>query len=272
MPAFDPSARDYDAIFSQHQLGKWLRAAVHNQLRNVFKAGQHVLELGCGTGEDALWLADRGVKVTATDSSVEMLAVAEEKRIRFNQAAPVRFRQWDFSNLHSLSHSLGVDHPSATFDGIFSNFGALNCLPDRRPLAKALLPWLKTGARVVMVLMGPLCPWEIVWHISHGKVRAAFRRFKKGGLAHVGAERFLQTWYPSPGTIKVEMGRDYRLERVTGLGFLLPPTYLRHLVDRFPSFFNRANRLEQRFRPHAQFAWISDHYILEFELQDVLSA
>ena len=38
-----------------------------------------VLEIGCGTGEDALFLAQQGIHITATDASEEMLRITREK-------------------------------------------------------------------------------------------------------------------------------------------------------------------------------------------------
>ena len=46
------------------------------------KAGERVLELNCGTGEDAVHLARRGVRVLATDNSPRMLAAARSKIAR----------------------------------------------------------------------------------------------------------------------------------------------------------------------------------------------
>src|SRR5262245_19118356 len=49
--------------------------------------GLSALDLGCGTGRHALWLAERGTKVTAVDFSEGMLAEARRKpgaeRVRF---------------------------------------------------------------------------------------------------------------------------------------------------------------------------------------------
>jgi len=42
--------------------------------------GCSVLDLGCGTGRHALWLAEAGAHVTAIDFSEDMLAVARSKR------------------------------------------------------------------------------------------------------------------------------------------------------------------------------------------------
>src|SRR5262245_11506392 len=88
MTAFDAMAQDYDATFSDTAVGKALRDIVWSHLDDTFAPSQHVLDLGCGTGEDALHLARAGIRVTATDSSAEMIAVAEQKlRHRINGAS-----------------------------------------------------------------------------------------------------------------------------------------------------------------------------------------
>ena len=76
--AFDTAAAGYDQTFTGTRLGRWLRARVQEHLARCFAAGDRVLELGCGTGEDALWLAARGIDVTALDASRRMLEVAAE--------------------------------------------------------------------------------------------------------------------------------------------------------------------------------------------------
>jgi len=56
---FDAVASGYDAAFTERTLGRMLRAAVRERL--PFAAGDRVLELGCGTGEDAIWLDRKSV-------------------------------------------------------------------------------------------------------------------------------------------------------------------------------------------------------------------
>jgi len=173
--AFDPVAPRYDAAFTDRLLGHWLREAVRERL--AFSPGEHVLELGCGTGVDAVWLAERGVRVTATDASPAMLAEVEAKAVRAGVADRVSVARLELT---------AIETSFEPFDGAFSNFGALNCLAERRSLAEALAGWVRPGGRVVLVLMGPVCAWEIVWHLGHGQPRKAFRRLRIGAAAHVG--------------------------------------------------------------------------------------
>ena len=50
--------------------------SLHTLLRRWIPSGSQVLEIGCGSGRDARFLACQGCQVTATDASCELLAHA----------------------------------------------------------------------------------------------------------------------------------------------------------------------------------------------------
>ena len=77
--AFDALASSYDDAFSKSTLGRLLRNRVWRQLDRAFAPGERVLDVGCGTGEDAVHLAERGVHVLATDASPDMIEQARRK-------------------------------------------------------------------------------------------------------------------------------------------------------------------------------------------------
>ncbi|HRF97071.1 MAG TPA: class I SAM-dependent methyltransferase, partial [Aggregatilineales bacterium] len=87
-PAFDPTAHAYDAEFTDQLLGKWLREQVW--IHTPFTAPMTILELGCGTGEDARHFADMGISVLATDASGEMIAVARAKNANLTPRPPLQ--------------------------------------------------------------------------------------------------------------------------------------------------------------------------------------
>ena len=96
---FDVAAASYDADFTATQLARWLRETVQAHLAAAFGPGDHVLELGCGTGEDAIWLARRGVRVTATDVSQSMLDVAQRKAAAAGLTNLIDFAAIDLASL-----------------------------------------------------------------------------------------------------------------------------------------------------------------------------
>jgi SAM-dependent methyltransferase len=235
-------------------------------LGEVFRSGERVLELGCGTGEDAVWLARRGVSVVATDQSAEMLKVAQEKARRAGVAERIEFAQVDAAQL------AGVPSPAAArldktlpegevFDRALADFGVLNCVADRRRLGLALAERLRPGGTFVAVVMGPVCLWELAWYLVHGDLGRATRRWRSGGLALVGGER-LPVWYPSPPRLRAELMPRFALRRVVGLGALLPPSYLSHLVERWPAVFQKLATLDDKVPGGA---WLADHYVAVFE-------
>lgn len=76
----------------------WDRSEPATELRRVVEATSasppgRLLELGCGTGADAVWLAGRGFRVTAVDLSHE--AVRRARRRAAEAGASVDFRSGD---------------------------------------------------------------------------------------------------------------------------------------------------------------------------------
>src|SRR5579863_1932910 len=76
---FDAIAERYDETFTTSKIGKAQRSSVWKELEKAFRPGDRVLEIGCGTGVDACFLAERGVTVVACDSSPRMIAVTSHR-------------------------------------------------------------------------------------------------------------------------------------------------------------------------------------------------
>lgn len=250
--AFDALAGDYDADFTASALGRTLRAMVWERYAAAFPGRQSLLELGCGTGEDAIWLAQCGHRVLATDASEQMIRVAAQKAAQAGVADRLRFRCLSMERLHELG--------GETFDGVYSNFGAVNCVP-RENLAQQLAARLRPGAALLWVVMGRYVPWEMGWYCAHGEPRRAFRRLRRGGTSWRG----LRITYPTPARLARELRPHFLPRRHRALGFALPPSYAAGWLDRSPrslDWFTRAERLAQRVPP---LATLSDHYIFEAE-------
>ncbi len=261
--AFDGVAPTYDSGFTERRLGRWLRARVQQEAAPFLAPGSRVLELACGTGEDALWLARRGCHVLATDASQGMLSVARHKARAAGLADAIAFEPLD---LNALPASGGPWLArSERFDGVFSNFGGLNCVRERVALAGWLAARLPRGARVILVVMGPVALWEMGWHLLHGEPRRGLRRLRGGGLARVGGGGVVPVWYPSPLRLQREFAPAFRAVHRCGIGALLPPSYLDHLVERWPRAFSQLDRAEQALGRLVPWSWVADHYLIVLE-------
>jgi SAM-dependent methyltransferase len=251
MAAFDTLAGSYDDVFTTTRLGRWLRARVWNIVSSVCSPGMRVFEVGCGTGEDAIWLAQCGLTVVATDASDCMLRRAEAKARQAGVAHRIQFAQMDAGRIDL----------TGVYDAALADFGVLNCVADRRAFGRALGERLRPSARLVAVVMGPVCLWEIAWHLAHGEPRRALCRWRSGQSAHVRGSDVL-VWYPSPRRLALELSPTFEPRRVVGLATLLPPSYLFHLVDRWPRTFRLLAHLDGAV-PFG--AWMAEHYVAVFE-------
>jgi SAM-dependent methyltransferase len=285
--AFDELAAGYDEGFTATAIGTLMREAVWRRLDACFAAGDRVLELNCGTGEDAVHLARRGVRVLATDASAAMLALARTKVESAGLGGAVELRRLAIEELPALQPQAAApadrDRPGdpgspggpgnpgnpgdpgdpgdwqPPFDGALSNFGGLNCVADLRAAAAGLAACLRPGAVAVVCVMGPLVPWEWAWFLGHGQPARALRRLRPGG-AHW---RGLTIRYPTIGRVRRALAPAFRLRRAAAVGALLPPSYAEPWAARHSGLLRRLARWERRIETWPPFPWLADHFLLE---------
>jgi SAM-dependent methyltransferase len=251
--AFDSAARAYDVEFTRTVIGAAMRRAVWARCAARFPAGSHILEMNCGTGEDALWLAGRGISVLATDVSPAMLQIAANKLASAPSAAAVGFQRLAWEELESFEEG--------PFDGVLSNFGGLNCVADLAAAARALGPKLRLGGAAILCIMGPLVPWEWLWFLGHGDPGRAFRRLRPAGTAWSG----ITIHYPSIAKTRRAFAPQFRVSRVSALGALLPPPYVEKWIGRHPRALAALDRVERRFENRWPLPQLADHYVIELE-------
>ena len=251
---FDELARDYDAEFSHTVLGGLLRSRTHEEMLRIFKPGDRLLEINCGTGEDAVFLAQRGMTVTATDSSTEMLQCARRKIGHMALNDRVEIRHCCFDELDAV---LGGRQG---FDGLLSNFGGLNCSADLAALAATLALRVKSGGYLFLCVMGRFVPWELVYLGCQGRFARVWQR-----IAGKTIWRGVEIRYYTPAAVIDCFSPYCEPARLSGLGFLLPPTCAKSLVARRPDFFHLLNRWETRLQSPPLFPSLSDHFLLTLQ-------
>jgi len=256
--AFDHIGARYDVEFTNTELSRWFRRRVWERLAVLFKPGDHVIELGCGTGEDAIWLADRGVHVVAGDGSQAMLdETARKARVEGVQSM-IETRLLDFADAANWTLE------AQAFDGAYSNYGALNFTGDWQTVGAQLSRAIRPGGRVGLGVMGPWCPWEVFWFGIHGDFRNATRRWRRSTIAHLDGKYFA-VYYPTPGRLQREMGPTFRRSLLWGLGVFLPPSDLYKPVGNRSWLARPLLALERLTAAHWPFKYLGDHYWLELQ-------
>ncbi len=257
--AFDALAPHFDERFSGWESVAAQRRAVRGVLLEAFPNEAQLIELGGGTGEDALFLAKRGRRVLVTDGAAAMVALAAEKARAAGLAGRVAAERVSLEDLDTWAAS----RQGTTFDGAFSNFASLNCVTDHASVAHGLARLLPKGRHALLVVFGPCCPGEILVLLSRGEAQSAFRRLARSPApARVGGESFTVT-YPSPRTLARSFAPWFRLRRTRGVGVFVPPSSAEPAVSRFPRLLGALERLDRlAARP---LALLGDHLLLDFE-------
>jgi SAM-dependent methyltransferase len=115
------------------------------------------LDLGCGEGADAVWLAELGWQVVAVDISDTALARATAEAVTRGVADRIDFQQ------HDLSQSF----PDGTFDLVSAQFLHSKLPLDRTAILQRAAGALRPGGALVIVDHSAPPPWASKLHHDH---------------------------------------------------------------------------------------------------------
>jgi SAM-dependent methyltransferase len=253
--AFDAIAADFDARFKPWRSVEAQRRAVRDALIDAFPVGSRLIEIGGGTGEDALWLTSQGREVLMTDASPAMVAAAAAKcgtSVRTALAAAERFGELadDFAG-------------EPGFDGGFSVFAGLNCVSDLGAFAQGIARLLRPGAPLMLILFGTCCPGEMLAETFRGRPRNAFRRFRRGDVpAHLGGREF-SVRYHRRGDLERMLAPWFQLHARRGFGIFVPPSAAEPWISSHPALLNALEKLDRVAA--RSLAMFGDHILYRFE-------
>lgn len=216
--SFDKIAESYDSRDNQNAILLWMRGVVHDVYMQNIPKGSKILELNAGTGVDAMFLANKGMTVYATDISGEMIEVLMSNAKAQISNGRVRCDVKSFEEIDKIAES--------GFDAVVSNFGGLNCINNFTKLSGDLAPKLKPNGKFIAVVMNKVCPWEIFYYMLRFDFKNAFRRFTKHGvMAELNGNKIL-TFYFRPKEFGEDFSENFTIEKIYTLGYYTPPPYL----------------------------------------------
>jgi SAM-dependent methyltransferase len=257
---FDKAAARYDEEMGANPAMRFMRNVSLQTLVDRFHPGQRVLEIGCGTGQEAIHLALHGVHVLATDLSQEMVALTQQKVQAEGLADRVAVRRLAAGELGTLIDELGANG----FDGAYSSFGPLNGEPNLEVVARPLAQLIRPGGWVVASLMNRFYPFETLWYLLHCRPKQAIRRW--GGRAIAGVSSAIParipTWYCTPAAFARVFSPLFRRISCRALPCLLPPPYLADLWLRHPRLIDWLWPWEGRLAGSRPFSGLGDHFLM----------
>lgn len=253
--AFDSVASDYDGPRGNNELIQDMRAEMWRWLEATFSPGARLLDLGCGTGLDAVHLAHRGYRVTASDWSPLMVGRTRDRALA--EGVPDRVRA-----LNVGAQELQRLDETAAYDGVYSNLGPLNCVPNLREVAQQCARLLKPQGVLVFTVIGRVCPWELAHYLRLGRWARARVRFARNVVPVGMNNHTIWTRYYTPREFYREFKSNFTLEHHRGLCVFAPPPYLSEFRGKYPRSHAWLWGLDRRFSGGPLLRAMGDHFLI----------
>lgn len=256
--AFSKQAANFDELYSSNLIIQYKRQRVRDHVQQWLNPNSKILELNAGTGEDAIWFAQHGHYVHATDISSGMQKKLVAKVDQTEVGSRITNEVCSFTDLQNLSDK-------GPYDLIFSNFAGLNCTGELDKVLNSFSSLLKPSGIVTLVILPKFCLWESMMFLR-GEFKTAFRRFfsSKGVRAHIEGEYFT-CWYYNPSYVVKNMEDAFDILSVEGLCTVVPPSYLENFPNRRPALFNWLKVKEDKWKTRWPWKNIGDYYIISLK-------
>ncbi len=252
--AFDAASAVYDETYEHLPGIRHIRSVTSRIYLENFPRGGRLLEINCGTGNDAVTLARQSMTVLATDASPLMVEEVRKKIALHDLDRFVEARVLAFDELGSLRGTV--------FDGAYSNLGGLNCTDALGSLAAELGVLVRPGGYFIATVMPSFCLWETVSYLARLQWRGAFRRAGRGGTLARLHGGLVRTYYHSPRAFFKNFAADFELIRIVGLAVLLPPPNFARAYALLGPRLRLLESIDGAVAGLPLFRSIGDHYVM----------
>jgi ubiquinone/menaquinone biosynthesis C-methylase UbiE len=262
---FNVLAGAYDTGFVESLTGSAQRRVTYKWLRPLLagKPNMQLLEINCGTGADAFWMAQKGHAVTATDASPAMIEKAQRKAVLTPAPNQPVFQICAFDQLLTT-------FPGRQFDGIVSNFAGLNCVAPAamNGLANQFYQLLKPGGYFAAVLFGKYCLWETMYYLLKAQPTQAFRRWtNKKVMVPLSAHVQQPVYYYSIKAFTQLMAPLQLIEKKP-VGLCIPPSWMEGFMQKHRRFYQNLVQWEEKTGNASMATSLADHAFLLFKKEE----
>ena len=248
--AFDSVAEIFDATY-ENDITRRLRASLYKTITSLVRPGESILDISCGTGIDAIELAQRGFRVTASDVAPKMVERAQAKTSTLG-LQNITFHVGSMERLDKI--------PNAPFDLVFTNFGALNCLCNLREAARSVAAVTRPGGYFLATVMPRLCLWELGAGLGRMNPSFAFRRFRSNVMA-TGFQGTFTVHYHSLSSFRSAFNEWFTDAGARGWCVVAPPPHAMGFASKFPRITRILTVLDETLGGLPLIRGVGDHYL-----------
>ena len=239
---YDQTADSYDRIEGRNDISERVRRTSLRSALAAFRGGDRILELGCGTGRDAVAMARHGIRVIATDVSPKMVAATRARAKREGVEELVAAR---------VMHAARAVQEAGPCDGAYSNGAVLNLEPELPEVAVGLAETLRPGSRAILTAANRISLFELAVYPLALRPRKAFR--KLGGTIPIpisrqgiGKHYAVPTRFLTPAEFLSPFATSFEVESLRALQSITPPWNFVDLAARFRTVVRPLERIEDR--------------------------
>ena len=232
-----------------------MRSEIWFWLDKIYTPGNHLLELGCGTGLDAIRMARLGYHIMATDWSLKMV---ERTSIRAKAEGLSSNIVTAAIGAHELNKLNGVE----IYDGAYSNFGPLNCVNDLTEVSRECARLLKPGSTLFFTVIGRICPWEIGYYAYKRQWARLKVRFDEEEVPVQMNQKTIWTRYYTPMEFYQAFKSFFTLTHYRGLCLFAPPPYLYWMRERYLRWYELLWYLDRHNAGWPLLQDMGDHFLI----------
>lgn len=219
--AFDSASEEYDFTINSNRINRWIRKRSIDLILKYVNKNSILLEIGCGTGEEAIKIVSHVKKIVATDISCKMIELLNLKikgRSLQDKIVPIRVAA---SGIAELANLFLMDK----FDLAYSLNGALNCELKINLFPKSLSGLIKPNGYFICSIRNSVCASEMLSHLFAFQFDKCTPRKKQPMMVSVGGKD-IPAFYYKPEEFARFFKPWFEVRRIIALPAIIPPAYL----------------------------------------------
>ncbi|MDA4114997.1 MAG: nitroreductase/quinone reductase family protein [Thaumarchaeota archaeon] len=228
--AFDSASEEYDFTIGGNFINVWIRERSIEELLRLTRRDDVLLEIGCGTGTEAIRISRHVKEIVATDISPSMIALLRRKVEARRLAGKVRPLQVRAVDVRRVSGYL----PGGRARVVYSFNGALNCELELRRFPRELWEITEPEGYFVCSVRNKFCLEESLIQGALLRFRSMTPRKRQPKMVSVGGMD-IPAYYYHPWEFAAMFKPYFEVEREVALPAILPPPYLNDLYVKLRS-------------------------------------
>jgi SAM-dependent methyltransferase len=261
--AFDSASEEYDFTIGSNFINVWIRERSIRELLDITRREDVLLEIGCGTGTEAIRISKHVEGIVATDISPSMIALLRRKVDARRLSGRIRALQAKAVDVGRARESL----PGGRARVAYSFNGALNCELELARFPRELWDVVEPGGYFVCSVRNKFCLEESLVQGALLRFRSMTPRKKQPKMVSVGGMD-IPAYYYHPWEFAAVFKPYFEVKREVALPAILPPPYLNDLYVKLRSRLKILEHADNALAASFPFNKFGDQTLFVFRRND----